>query len=106
MAFARLTDLCSWGPEGVTLLTSEDPSENGKAGAHKVKLGKKVDALKLLAQHTGVIGADVEVKVNNIIEEALALIEERRAKPGAPMSELASLTCRPKDGLKQPGAGS
>jgi len=90
IAFCRLTDLCSWDTDGVTLLTSEDLSDRAKAGAFKVKvgkdgevevaLGKKVEALKLLAQHTGVVGADVQVNVNNSIEEALALLEERRAK--------------------------
>ena len=90
IAFARLTDLCSWDSEGITLLTSVDLSDRGKAGVAKVKfgkdgevevsLGKKVEALKLLAQHTGVVGADINVNVNNSIEEALALLEERRAK--------------------------
>ncbi|BEQ14189.1 terminase small subunit [Desulfoferula mesophila] len=97
VGFARLTDVCSWGPEGVTLLTSEELGDKGKAGVGKVKTSKvgevetveismgspvKVKALELLAKHTGVIGADIEVNVNNSIEEALKLIEERQAKLG------------------------
>jgi phage terminase small subunit len=92
IGLCRLTDLCEWDAGKVTLLTSGELSERGKAGVHKIKIGKddeieislggKVQALKLLAQHTGVIGADVQVNINNSIEEALDIIAERRRARG------------------------
>jgi phage terminase small subunit len=76
-AFTNMRDFVEWGPNGVTLKSSEDLSEDDAAAVTEVsesfgedgrtlkfKLGHKDSALKLLAQHIGLIGNDGGVNVN------------------------------------------
>lgn len=79
-AFTNMRDFVKWGPGGVKLRPSEELAEDDAAAVTEVsesfgengrtlkfKLGHKDSALKLLAQHTGLIGKDgsgVNVNVN------------------------------------------
>ena len=71
LAFTDMRSFVEWGPSGVKLKPSEDLAEDDSAAVTEVsesfgengrtlkfKLGHKDSALKLLAQHTGLIGRD------------------------------------------------
>ena len=77
LAFTDMRSFVEWGPGGVKLKESTELSEDdspavtevsesfGENGRTlKVKLGHKDSALKLLAQHTGLVGNDGGVSVN------------------------------------------
>ena len=80
LAFTDMRSFVKWGPDGVELLPSDGLSEDdspavtevtqspGQYGdTLKIKLGHKDSALRLLAEHTGLVGKDgasVNVNVN------------------------------------------
>lgn len=78
LAFTDMRSFVKWGPDGVTLLDSEELSEDDSPAVTEVsesfgengrtlkfKLAHKDSALKLLAQHVGIIGKEGGVNVNN-----------------------------------------
>lgn len=93
-AFTNMRDFVEWGPNGVTLKPSDELLEDDAAAVTEVsesfgengrtlkfKLGHKDSALKVLAQHTGLIskeGGGVNVTVN--VEDARRREEERKQK--------------------------
>lgn len=80
IAFTDMRSFVKWGPDGVTLIASEELSDDDAPAVTEVsesfgengrtlrfKLGHKDSALKLLAQHVGVAGKDgggINVNVN------------------------------------------
>lgn len=81
VGLVNITDLATFGPGGVVLNLSDDISPDDAAaivevsetkdGGVKVKLAPKLQALKLLAEHTGVIGkrdSNANAVVINVVE--------------------------------------
>lgn len=101
VGLVNITDLAKWGPNGVALNLSEDLSPDDSAaivevsqtkdGEVKIKLAPKMSALKLLAEHTGVVGRrpdDKELKDSDVAElpdaeraaRLAALLDRARAR--------------------------
>lgn len=103
LAFADMRSYTVWGPDGVRWVESEELSEDDSAAVTevtltpnqygqslKIKLGHKDSALRLLAEHTGVVGGhatNVQVNVDNRttenreerFERLFATLDEYRA---------------------------
>lgn len=92
LAFTDMRSFVKWGPDGVTLLDSDDLSEDDSAAVTEVsesftengrtlkfKLGHKDSALRQLAQHVGVAekgGVNVNVNIDNRPKRDLAEMTE------------------------------
>lgn len=97
VGLVNMTDLVKFGPKGVVLNLSEDLSPDDSAaiievsetkdGGVKIKLAPKMNALKLLAEHTGVIGRRGEDKGGTGAPSAISAepmtVEEWESRYGA-----------------------
>lgn len=106
LAFSDMRSYTTWGPDGVAWKESEELSADDSAAVTevsltpnqygdslKIKLGHKDSALRLLAEHTGVVGSfaggmNVQVNVDNRatedreerFERLFAALDEYRAE--------------------------
>lgn len=89
VAFSNIRDFVSWGPDGITLKHSEELEEGQSraivdinsqemehGGVHtRVKLFDKLSALKLLAQHVGLLG-DLNQAMNVLRRYGYEIVKE------------------------------
>lgn len=93
LAFTDMKNFVKWGPDGVELLPCEELSDDdspavtevtqspGQYGdTLKIKLGHKDSSLRILAEHTGLVGKDNGVNVNVSVNQ----------KPTRDLSEMTS----------------
>ncbi|MGW8285766.1 MAG: terminase small subunit [Candidatus Deferrimicrobiaceae bacterium] len=91
VAFALMSDVASWGPDGVTFKDSSDldpevvaaiaevSEDADKLGNRllKVKLHSKLQALEKLGKHLGMFADKLEVKIQNAVESLLERVEHK-----------------------------